>query len=403
MLSEATGTPDGALYAVARGARYCAKQLLKTLTLMNTNNLTFVWYASWMELINLLPEDRQLLVYQSVMNYALWGVKPDLQGDQLIVFTAIRSQLDYAQRKGNPKSEVKRRAARARWDKVAGKKAAEAAEHSRNPEHPESETPAVEMAPVAEAETAAAPAAGAEAETEAEVELEMETESGAEMEAATEPEVELLEAEEVSPEEIEERQQRRAAGVRRDACEEVRQLWNSRATAFPKVQVVNATRRKRIGARLREIGGGRQALEKLGGIIDRMMESDFLRGRNKAGWKASFDWLMENSSNWVKVVEGNYSNPAPQQFANNNFTNNNNHTYGNGNGNSEESQAQLKARRAAYASIFGQHAADAAGIGTAPRSRADAEAAARQAEFARHIYEKLYGPEPEPIDVSKLY
>ena len=41
----------------------------------------------------------------------------------------------------------------------------------------------------------------------------------------------------------------------------------------------------------------------------RMAEaSDFLTGR-KGNWKASFDWLLK-ANNMVKVIEGNYSNPA---------------------------------------------------------------------------------------------
>ena len=40
----------------------------------------------------------------------------------------------------------------------------------------------------------------------------------------------------------------------------------------------------------------------------KMQASHFLRGDNKRGWKASFDWLFENDKNWVKVYEGNYDN-----------------------------------------------------------------------------------------------
>ena len=41
-------------------------------------------------------------------------------------------------------------------------------------------------------------------------------------------------------------------------------------------------------------------------VFDRLERSDFCKG--STGWKATFDWLMSNDSNWVKVMEGNYDN-----------------------------------------------------------------------------------------------
>ena len=45
-------------------------------------------------------------------------------------------------------------------------------------------------------------------------------------------------------------------------------------------------------------------------IFKRVQASDFLTGRqsNKRAWTATFDWLFDNGSNWVKVQEGNYDN-----------------------------------------------------------------------------------------------
>ena len=58
--------------------------------------------------------------------------------------------------------------------------------------------------------------------------------------------------------------------------------------------------------RIAEMGGAEKALEILKGIFQKMESSAFLKGDNKRGWKASFDWLFENDKNWVKVWEGNY-------------------------------------------------------------------------------------------------
>ena len=49
-------------------------------------------------------------------------------------------------------------------------------------------------------------------------------------------------------------------------------------------------------------------------------ESDFLSGENDRGWKATFDWLIR-PKNFIKVVEGNYSNSniRPQSRNQNDF------------------------------------------------------------------------------------
>ena len=56
------------------------------------------------------------------------------------------------------------------------------------------------------------------------------------------------------------------------------------------------------------MGGIEKAMPILNQLFDTMQTSKFLRGDNKNGWRASFDWLFENGKNWVKVYEGNYNN-----------------------------------------------------------------------------------------------
>ena len=43
----------------------------------------------------------------------------------------------------------------------------------------------------------------------------------------------------------------------------------------------------------------------LGQLEVALAESSFLRGENKQGWKADFDFFLQKSS-WQKVVEGSY-------------------------------------------------------------------------------------------------
>ena len=46
-------------------------------------------------------------------------------------------------------------------------------------------------------------------------------------------------------------------------------------------------------------------------IFEKMEASKYMQGDNKRGWKATFDWVFENSKNWVKIFEGNYDNREP--------------------------------------------------------------------------------------------
>ena len=48
-------------------------------------------------------------------------------------------------------------------------------------------------------------------------------------------------------------------------------------------------------------------------LFVKMEGCSFLKGDNRRGWKATFDWLFENGNNWVKVYEGNYDNGTANQ------------------------------------------------------------------------------------------
>jgi hypothetical protein len=48
------------------------------------------------------------------------------------------------------------------------------------------------------------------------------------------------------------------------------------------------------------------------GCVQRLSASDFATGKNDRGWKATFDWLIANDANHVKVSEGKYDNRGPK-------------------------------------------------------------------------------------------
>lgn len=68
------------------------------------------------------------------------------------------------------------------------------------------------------------------------------------------------------------------------------------------VKTITEQRKGSILSRARE--NGKDALKI---VVDKAVASDFLNGKNKKSWQATFDWLMR-PTNFVKVLEGNYDN-----------------------------------------------------------------------------------------------
>jgi len=43
-------------------------------------------------------------------------------------------------------------------------------------------------------------------------------------------------------------------------------------------------------------------------LFSQMAKTPFLEGQNDRGWVATFDWIIADGNNAIKVLEGNYSN-----------------------------------------------------------------------------------------------
>jgi len=83
------------------------------------------------------------------------------------------------------------------------------------------------------------------------------------------------------------------------------ELFNNLAdeVGLTKVQKISDARKSKLKSRLADCGGidgWKSALEKIG-------RSDFLRGGGKTGWKADFDFVLQESS-FIKIMEGKYDN-----------------------------------------------------------------------------------------------
>lgn len=80
------------------------------------------------------------------------------------------------------------------------------------------------------------------------------------------------------------------------------EAWNDLGPPFPRVLKLTDLRRRHLRARLAEMGP-----EKLVEAITQLAATPFTRGENARGWVADFDWLIANSTNVLKVLEGKYA------------------------------------------------------------------------------------------------
>jgi len=94
-------------------------------------------------------------------------------------------------------------------------------------------------------------------------------------------------------------------------------FFNDNCGSMAKVQILSDKRKKGISALIKKFS--KQDFQK---VIEKSKESNFLQGQNDRGWKADFDWIL-NQTNFIKILEGNFDNDKKQkengkqqQFAN---------------------------------------------------------------------------------------
>jgi len=86
---------------------------------------------------------------------------------------------------------------------------------------------------------------------------------------------------------------------------DIMKLWNEMAkeeNGFSSVKKLNASRIRAVKARMKDV----PTLEEWRCFFDIIQKSDFLSGRSKTNFVASFDWILLEK-NFLKIVEGNYN------------------------------------------------------------------------------------------------
>lgn len=79
-------------------------------------------------------------------------------------------------------------------------------------------------------------------------------------------------------------------------------LYQEICVSYPKLRKPSTARQSKINARIKNF-----TLDDFRLLFEKAEASDFMKGNNKEGWSATFDWMM-NENNMLKVLEGNYDN-----------------------------------------------------------------------------------------------
>lgn len=83
-------------------------------------------------------------------------------------------------------------------------------------------------------------------------------------------------------------------------------MWNTTCTGFHRLTGLSEKRKIKLRNRYEELSRMGEPLPLFQTLFEKMENNPFLKGDNRRGWKATFDWLMSNGENWRKVMEGNY-------------------------------------------------------------------------------------------------
>lgn len=88
--------------------------------------------------------------------------------------------------------------------------------------------------------------------------------------------------------------------------QELAESWNEicGSEGFPLIELpMNGSRLKKATLRLRE----HPTVDFWERVLNGIIASPFCRGENDKGWRVTFDWLLDNDRNALKVAEGNFA------------------------------------------------------------------------------------------------
>lgn len=221
---------------------------------------TFIFYRSFRDAFNALDKDVRLRMYEAVINYGLDLVEPHFEGIEKVLWTLIRPQLEA----NNKRFENGCKGGAPMGNQNARKTTKK--QPRNNQKQPNNNNNNNNNNNVNDIRT---------------LKTSFKVSSFGANDAPADPKIDF---------------------------EKIKGSWNDEAqkshSLMPKLRSMQKQRQKQIAARIREYGE-----EVFFDAMKKAVASDFLNGKNRRGWIASFDWFVK-PTNFAKVVDGNYNDSA---------------------------------------------------------------------------------------------
>lgn len=91
--------------------------------------------------------------------------------------------------------------------------------------------------------------------------------------------------------------------------QQIADMYNEICISYPRIRTLSEARKKAIKARIKS----GYTINDFKEIFERAEQSTFLKGGNDRNWSATFDWMLKDA-NAVKILEGNYTDKAPNKI-----------------------------------------------------------------------------------------
>lgn len=246
-----------------------------------TKRKSFIFNIEWQEVLLEYPAEVRLEVYDAIIEYVASGTLSELKPMARIAFSFIKKEIDYNEQRYqdvvNKRSE-------------AGKRSAESRNNYKS-------TNSTNVNKCQQASTNATDNVNDNDIVNDLKERELSNDNPPKKETSSFPQAEPKFFEDDKPSE-------------KIDYDRIVDLYHKACPSYPKLIKLSDKRKTKIRVRFEEMKYDYQTIAT---IFCKMEASKFLKGDNKNGWKATFDWVLENANNWVKVLEGQYDNKQEQK------------------------------------------------------------------------------------------
>lgn len=234
---------------------------------------SMIFYASWKEALKDLPDSVRLEVYEAAIDFAMSGEEPELSGTAALAFSFIRQDIIRDMQKYERICERNRANGKKGGAPAGNRNASKAETTQNNPNNP-----------VGAKSTQTTQNNPNDNDNEDDNDIYISSDKSSDI---------STESDALSP-----------AAPQID-LKQLAKFFNSEMRShqalIPEIRTISGQRKTHTLARIREHGKDTFAR-----MIRIASTNDFLNGKNDRGWIANYDWLV-NPSNFVKVIEGNYS------------------------------------------------------------------------------------------------